>query len=116
MAILVTGGTGYIGSHTTVELLKNGEKVIIVDNLYNSKLCVLDRIEKITGKRPEFIKCDLLDAEALDNVFASNPDIDSVIHFAGLKAVGESVSLPVLYYHNNLTGTFNLLNSMSSST
>ena len=112
MAILVTGGTGYIGSHTTVELLKNGEKVILVDNLYNSKLCVLDRIEKITGKRPEFIKCDLLDAEALDNVFASNPDIDSVIHFAGLKAVGESVSLPVLYYHNNLTGTFNLLNSM----
>ena len=112
MAILVTGGTGYIGSHTTVELLKNGEKVIIVDNLYNSKLCVLDRIEKITGKRPEFIKCDLLDAEALDNVFAANPDIDSVIHFAGLKAVGESVSLPVLYYHNNLTGTFNLLNSL----
>ena len=112
MAILVTGGTGYIGSHTTVELLKSGEKVIIVDNLYNSKLCVLDRVEKITGKRPEFIKCDLLDADALDAVFEANPDIDSVIHFAGLKAVGESVSLPILYYHNNLTGTFNLLNSM----
>ena len=112
MAILVTGGTGYIGSHTAVELLSTGEKVIIIDNLYNSKLCVLDRIEKITGKRPEFIKCDLLDAEALDAVFESHPEIDSVIHFAGLKAVGESVSLPVLYYHNNLTGTFNLLNSM----
>ena len=112
MAILVTGGTGYIGSHTTVELLSTGENVIIVDNLCNSKLCVLDRIEKITGKRPEFIKCDLLDAEALDAVFESHPEIDSVIHFAGLKAVGESVSLPVLYYHNNLTGTFNLLNSM----
>ncbi len=112
MAILVTGGTGYIGSHTTVQLLNAGEKVIIVDNLDNSKLCVLDRVEKITGKRPEFIKCDLLDAEALDAVFASHPDIDSVIHFAGLKAVGESCSLPIKYYHNNLTGTFNLLNCM----
>ena len=112
MAILVTGGTGYIGSHTTVELLKTGEKVIIVDNLCNSKLCVLDRIEKITGKRPIFIKCDLLDAEALDQVFTDYPDIDSVIHFAGLKAVGESCSLPIKYYHNNLTSTFNLLNSM----
>lgn len=112
MAILVTGGTGYIGSHTTVELLKRGEKVIIVDNLYNSKLCVLDRIEKITGMRPDFIKCDLLDKEALDKVFDANPDIDSVIHFAGLKAVGESCALPIKYYHNNLTGTFNLLNSM----
>lgn len=112
MAILVTGGTGYIGSHTTVELLKTGEKVIIVDNLCNSKLCVLDRIEKITGKRPIFVKCDLLDAEALDKVFTDYPEIDSVIHFAGLKAVGESCSLPILYYHNNLTSTFNLLNSM----
>ena len=112
MAILVTGGTGYIGSHTTVELLKRGEKVIIVDNLVNSKLCVLDRIETITGKRPEFIKCDLLDKAALEKVFADHPDIDSVIHFAGLKAVGESVSLPLYYYHNNLTGTFNLLECM----
>ena len=112
MSILVTGGTGYIGSHTTVELLQRGEKVIIVDNLYNSKLCVLDRIEKITGVRPEFIKCDLLEREALDKVFADNPDIDSVIHFAGLKAVGESCRLPLMYYHNNLTGTFNLLECM----
>ena len=112
MAILVTGGTGYIGSHTTVELLKQGEKVIIVDNLVNSKLCVLDRIEKITGIRPIFIKCDLLDKESLDKVFSDYHDIESVIHFAGLKAVGESVSLPLYYYHNNLTGTFNLLECM----
>ena len=112
MAILVTGGTGYIGSHTTVELLNIGEEVIIVDNLSNSKLCVLDRIETITGKRPIFTKCDLLDMETLDKVFADHPEIDSVIHFAGLKAVGESCSLPLLYYHNNLTGTFNLLNCM----
>jgi len=114
MAILVTGGTGYIGSHTTVELLGKGEQVIIVDNLCNSKLCVLDRVEKITGKRPVFVKCDLLDREALDRVFDEHPEIDSVIHFAGLKAVGESCALPLLYYHNNLTGTFNLLNSMIS--
>ena len=112
MAILVTGGTGYIGSHTAVELLNKGEQVIIVDNLSNSKLCVLDRIEKITGKRPEFIKCDLLDKESLDKVFSDYPEIDSVIHFAGLKAVGESVSLPLYYYHNNLTGTLNLLECM----
>ncbi len=114
MAILVTGGTGYIGSHTTVELIGKGEQVIIVDNLCNSKLCVLDRVEKITGKRPIFVKCDLLDRESLDRVFDEYPEIDSVIHFAGLKAVGESCALPLLYYHNNLTGTFNLLNSMIS--
>ncbi len=112
MAILVTGGTGYIGSHTTVELLERGEEVIIVDNLVNSKLCVLDRIEAITGKRPEFIKCDLLDKFTLDKVFEDHPNIDSIIHFAGLKAVGESVSLPLYYYHNNLTGTLNLLECM----
>ena len=112
MSILVTGGTGYIGSHTVVELLNIGRDVVIVDNLSNSKICVLDRIEKITGKRPEFIKCDLLDAELLDRVFADHPEIDSVIHFAGLKAVGESCSQPLRYYHNNLTGTFNLIASM----
>ena len=112
MAILVTGGTGYIGSHTTVELLNIGEEVIIVDNLSNSKLCVLDRIEAITGRRPKFIKCDLLDKETLDKVFSDYPEIDSVIHFAGLKAVGESCALPLLYYHNNLTGTINLLDCM----
>ena len=112
MAILVTGGTGYIGSHTVVELLSIGEKVIIVDNLSNSKASVIDKIEKITEKRPVFINCDLLDKIALDRIFDENPDIDSVIHFAGLKAVGESVSLPLYYYHNNLTGTFNLLECM----
>lgn len=112
MSILVTGGTGYIGSHTVVELLKRDNDVVIVDNLSNSKICVLDRIEKITGKRPEFIKCDLLDDAMLDQVFAEHPSIDSVIHFAGLKAVGESCSLPIKYYHNNITGTLNLLSSM----
>lgn len=112
MSILVTGGTGYIGSHTVVELLNSGNDVIIVDNLSNSKLCVLDRIEKITGKRPIFVKCDLLDKDTLDKVFCDYPDIDSVIHFAGLKAVGESCALPLMYYHNNLTGTFNLLECM----
>ena len=114
MAILVTGGTGYIGSHTTVELLNIGSEVIIIDNLSNSKELVLDRIEKITGKRPKFIKCDLLDKAALDNVFDTYPEIDSVIHFAGLKAVGESCQKPLLYYHNNITGTLNLLDSMIS--
>ena len=114
MAILVTGGTGYIGSHTTVELLNIGSDVIIVDNLSNSKELVLDRIEKITGKRPKFIKCDLLDKADLDNVFDTYPEIDSVIHFAGLKAVGESCQKPLLYYHNNITGTLNLLDSMIS--
>ena len=112
MSILVTGGTGFIGSHTVCELLDIGEDVIIVDNLSNSKICVLDRIEKITGKRPEFIKCDLLDMEKLDEVFRTHKTITSVIHFAGLKAVGESVSMPIKYYHNNLTSTFNLLECM----
>jgi len=114
MSILVTGGTGYIGSHTVVELLMAGEEVIIVDNLSNSKALVVDRIERITGKRPTFIKCDLLDKKMLDDVFDAYPEIDSVIHFAGLKAVGESVRLPLLYYHNNITGTVNLLDSMES--
>ena len=114
MAILVTGGTGYIGSHTVVELLSVGEEVIIIDNLSNSKALVVDRIERITGKRPEFIKCDLLDKEKLDKIFDTHPEIDSVIHFAGLKAVGESCKLPLLYYHNNITGTLNLLDSMIS--
>ena len=112
MSILVTGGTGYIGSHTVVELLKNGQEVVIIDTLSNSKLCVLDRIEKITGKRPTFIECEMCDKAALDAVFKSHPDIESVIHFAGLKAVGESVSLPVKYYYNNLTSTLNLLECM----
>ena len=112
MSILVTGGTGYIGSHTVVELIQSGYDVIIIDNLCNSKICVLDRIEKITGTRPLFIECDLLDKDKLCKVFDDHSDIDSVIHFAGLKAVGESCSLPLKYYHNNLTGTLNLLECM----
>ncbi len=112
MAILVTGGTGYIGSHTVVELLNIGERVIIVDNLSNSKASVIDKIKMITKKRPAFINCDLLDKDALNKVFIDNPDIDSVIHFAGLKAVGESCAFPLKYYHNNITGTINLLECM----
>ena len=112
MSILITGGTGFIGSHTVVELIEAGETPIIVDNLSNSKEIVLDRIETITGKRPKFYKVDLCDAEALDGVFAENPDIESVIHFAGLKAVGESVAIPLRYYFNNLVSTLNLCEAM----
>ena len=112
MSILITGGTGFIGSHTVVELIQAGETPIIVDNLCNSKEIVLDRIETITGKRPKFYKADLCDAEALDKVFAENSDIESVIHFAGLKAVGESVAIPATYYYNNLVSTLNLCEAM----
>ena len=112
MSILITGGTGFIGSHTVVELIQAGETPIIVDNLCNSKEIVLDRIETITGKRPKFYKADLCDAEALDKVFSENPDIESVIHFAGLKAVGESVAIPATYYYNNLVSTLNLCEVM----
>ncbi len=104
MAILVTGGTGFIGSHTVVEFLQAGEEVVIVDNFSNSKPCVLDRIEAIAGKRPKFYEVDLLDRAALENVFKEN-SIESCIHFAGLKAVGESCAQPLRYYHNNITGT-----------
>ncbi|MBR7117199.1 MAG: UDP-glucose 4-epimerase GalE [Clostridia bacterium] len=112
MSILVTGGTGYIGSHTVVQLMEAGYEVVIIDNLSNSKLCVLDRIEAITGKRPKFIKCDLCDKQLLSEVFRSHPEIDSVIHFAGLKAVGESCAYPLMYYNNNLMSTINLLECM----
>ena len=115
MAILVTGGTGFIGSHTVVQLLEDGRDVVIVDNLSNSKICVLDRIKAITGKTCRFYKADLLDFEAIDKIFKENKDIDSVIHFAGLKAVGESVAKPMYYYHNNLTGTLNLCKAMSDN-
>ncbi len=111
MKILVTGGAGYIGSHTCVELLEHNYEVSIVDNLYNASEIVVDRIEEITGKRPSFHKVDLLDKEKLDAVFAKEKP-DAVIHFAGLKAVGESVSNPIEYYHNNLTGTLNLVDCM----
>lgn len=109
--ILVTGGTGYIGSHTIVELLKDDYEIEILDNLYNSKVGVLDKIEKITGKKPVFHKVDLLDINKMEKVF-SDGNFDLVIHFAGLKAVGESVKKPLMYYENNVTGTINLLKCM----
>ena len=109
--ILVTGGAGYIGSHTCVELMKAGYDVVIVDNFINSKPESLRRIEAITGKHVRFYEVDLLDQPALDAVFAEN-SIEAVIHFAGLKAVGESVSIPLRYYHNNITGTLLLCETM----
>ena len=111
MAILVTGGAGYIGSHTCVELLNEGYEVVVVDNLYNASEKALERVEQITGKKVKFYKVDLLDKEALAEVF-DKEDIESVSHFAGLKAVGESVAKPLEYYHNNMTGTFNLCDVM----
>ena len=108
MSILVTGGAGFIGSHTVVELLEKGEEIIIVDNFSNSSPDVLDKIKQITGKEFKFYKVDLLDEENLERVFKEN-NIESVIHFAGLKAVGESVEKPIEYYHNNITGTLVLL-------
>ena len=111
MAILVTGGTGYIGSHTSIELLNRGEKIVIVDNLSNSKIEMCDKIKEITGKDFKFYKVDLLDKENLRKVFEEN-DINEVIHFAGLKAVGESCEKPIEYYHNNITGTLILLELM----
>lgn len=111
MAILITGGTGYIGSHTVVELVKKGEEVVVVDNFVNSKPDVLEKLKTIIGKEIKFYELDLLDEEKLDTVFKENK-IESVIHFAGLKAVGESVAKPITYYHNNITGTLVLLKVM----
>lgn len=111
MAILVTGGAGYIGSHTVVELLEAGEDIVIVDNFVNSKPEALEKIKKITGKDFKFYEVDILDEEKLEKVFKEN-NIESVIHFAGLKAVGESVVKPIEYYHNNITGTLVLLKLM----
>ena len=107
--ILVTGGTGFIGSHTTVELQQAGYNVVIVDNLSNSKIEVLDGIEKITGIRPAFEQVDLRDLEATEEVFKKYPDIEGIIHFAASKAVGESVEKPLLYYRNNLASLMNML-------
>ena len=109
--ILVTGGTGFIGSHTCVELLQAGYNVIILDNLVNSKESSIDRIKQITDRDVKFYKTDLLDFESTKRVFEEN-DIDSVIHFAGLKAVGESVEKPLEYYENNIGGTLNLIKAM----
>ena len=111
MAILVTGGAGYIGSHTCVELLNAGYDVVVVDNLYNSSEKALQRVEQITGKKVKFYEVDLLDQPALKNVF-DKETIESVIQFAGLKAVGESVHKPLEYYHNNITGTLILCDEM----
>ena len=111
MKILVTGGTGYIGSHTCVELIRKGHEVVIVDNLYNSSIDVIDKIQKITSVKPKFYEVDILDTEKLENVFKENK-FDAVIHFAGYKAVGESVSIPLTYYKNNIAGSINLYQLM----
>ncbi len=111
MAILVTGGAGYIGSHTVVELLEAGYDVVVCDNLCNSSEKSLERVEKITGKKVKFYLADILDRDAMENIF-SNESIDSVIHFAGLKAVGESVAKPWEYYNNNIAGTLVLVDVM----
>ena len=110
--ILVTGGTGYIGSHTSVELLNSGYDIVIIDNLSNSKIEVVDKIKQITGKDFKFYNEDLRNEEVLDNIF-KNENIDAVIHFAGLKAVGESVEKPILYYQNNLDSTLTLCKVMN---
>ncbi len=112
MKVFVTGGTGYIGSHTVVELQQNGYEVVIVDNLCNSNIKVLDGIEKITGVRPEFEQIDLTDAVKVRDFFSRHRDIVAVIHFAALKAVGESVHKPLEYYRNNLNSLMNVIEGM----
>lgn len=114
MTILVTGGCGYIGSHTCIQLIKQGIDPVIIDNLYNGKEIVLDRIKKITGKRPRFYKGDIRNKDLLDTIFKEN-NIKGVIHFAGLKAVGESVRKPLEYYDVNVYGTINLLDAMKKA-
>lgn len=112
--ILVTGGAGFIGSHTCVELLESGYDIVVVDNFSNSKPEALSRIKKITGKDFKFYEADLLDIDKMNAIFDENGDIEAVIHFAGFKAVGESVRKPVEYYHNNITGTLMLIEAMRS--
>ena len=113
MSVLVTGGAGYIGSHTVVELLNEGYEVIVLDNFSNSSPKALESIKKITGKDFKFYEADLLDRPAIKKIFDENKDIDSVIHFAGLKAVGESVQKPIMYYENNIGGTLILVDEMT---
>ncbi len=110
--VLVTGGTGYIGSHTTVELIEKGYEVVIIDDLSNSKIEVLDAIEKITGTKPKFYQFNLCDQSKLSDFFDQEKDIDSIIHFAAKKAVGESVQKPLLYYQTNISSLTNLLEEM----
>lgn len=114
-SILITGGLGYIGSHTAVELINNGYDVIIVDNLFNSVLKTIDRIKKITGKEPTFYETDVCNKVELGNIFKKHPDISSVIHFAAYKAVGESVAKPLEYYKNNVLGLISLLECMENA-
>ncbi|MBN2017060.1 MAG: UDP-glucose 4-epimerase GalE [Candidatus Cloacimonetes bacterium] len=111
MKVLVTGGAGYIGSHTCVELLNAGHEIVVIDNLSNSKMEALDRVKEITGKDLIFYKIDILDKEGLREIFSQH-DFDVVIHFAGLKAVGESVEKPLMYYHNNVNGSVSLFEVM----
>ncbi len=111
MTVLVTGGAGYIGSHTIIELQNSGYDVVAFDNFCNSKITSLKRVEQITGKKIKFYEADMLDAAAMDRIFSEN-SIDAVIHFAGLKAVGESVEKPKYYYYNNICGTLVLLEAM----
>lgn len=111
MTVLVTGGAGYIGSHAAVELLEHGYDIVVVDNLSNSSREAINRVKELTGKDFPFYEYDLLDYDAIEEVFRKH-DFDSVIHFAGLKAVGESVEIPLKYYHNNITGTLNLCRIM----
>ena len=111
--ILVTGGAGYIGSHTTLELLQAGFEVVVVDNLSNSSPVALERVAKLAGRAPKFIETDILDAVALEDVFKSH-GIEAVVHFAALKAVGESSQVPLRYYENNVTGTLTLLHAMQA--
>ncbi len=113
MNILVTGGAGYIGTHTCLELMEAGNNVIVLDNLSNSSREGLRRVEELTGKKVDFHEVDLLDLDAVQNVFRSCTDVDAVIHFAGLKAVGESVEQPQRYYENNISGTLNLTRVMA---
>ncbi|HCY85902.1 MAG TPA: UDP-glucose 4-epimerase GalE [Desulfobacteraceae bacterium] len=115
MKILVTGGAGYIGSHTCVELLEQGYDVVVVDNLSNASIESLNRVKEITGGTLDFIEADLIDADAVRRIFSDHSDINAVIHFAGLKAVGESVEKPLTYYQNNITGTLNLLEAMGNA-